>query len=69
MRKSVPGSQTLPKSGPSRGWTPRSSSTSNGAAREDGVTPEIAQEIARIGGEILSDEAALQWMYNGGTLP
>ena len=37
-----------------------------GAAREDGVTPEISAEIARIGRELLADEAALEWAYRGG---
>ena len=37
-----------------------------GAAREDGVTPAIAAEIAALGRGILSDEAALDWMYRGG---
>jgi aryl sulfotransferase len=40
-----------------------------GAAREDGVTPEIAAEIARIGEGIVRDKAALEWCYRGGALP
>lgn len=40
-----------------------------GAAREDGVTAEMGDEIARIGTEVLSDEAAFKWIYAGGTLP
>lgn len=37
-----------------------------GAAREDGVTPAISAEIARIGRSILTDEAAFEWCYRGG---
>jgi aryl sulfotransferase len=37
-----------------------------GAAREDGVTPEISAELARIGREIVSDDAAFDWAYRGG---
>jgi aryl sulfotransferase len=40
-----------------------------GAAREDGVTPEIAAEIAALGREFVEDEAALEWAYRGGALP
>lgn len=40
-----------------------------GAAREDGVTPEIAAEIERIGQGIVRDKAALEWCYRGGALP
>lgn len=40
-----------------------------GAAREDGVTAEMAAEIAQIGRELLGDAAVLEWMYAGGTLP
>ena len=40
-----------------------------GAAREDGVTPEISAEIARHGREILDDAAAFNWCYHGGPLP
>lgn len=40
-----------------------------GAAREDGVTPGISAEIAQIGRESLGDEATLEWVYHGGTLP
>ena len=39
-----------------------------GAARDDGVTAEIAAEIAALGREILPDEAALEWAYRGGAL-
>jgi aryl sulfotransferase len=40
-----------------------------GAAREDGVTPEISAEIERIGREVVKDKAALDWALRGGALP
>jgi hypothetical protein len=40
-----------------------------GAAREDGVTPEVSAQIARIGREIVTDEAAFTWASEGGTVP
>jgi hypothetical protein len=40
-----------------------------GAAAEDGITPEISTDIARLGREILTDEAAFEWFYRGGPLP
>ncbi len=40
-----------------------------GAAREDGVTPDISAEIEAIGRERLTDEAALDWVFKGGALP
>jgi aryl sulfotransferase len=40
-----------------------------GAAAEDGVTPEMSAAIAALGREIVGDEAALAWMYEGGPLP
>ena len=40
-----------------------------GAARDDGVTPSISAEIARVGREILTDKAAFDWCYRGGPLP
>jgi aryl sulfotransferase len=39
-----------------------------GAANDDGVTPEISADVARIGGEILKDAAAFEWFYRGGPL-
>jgi hypothetical protein len=39
-----------------------------GAAREDGVTPAISAEIARVGREILTDPAGVEWCYRGGSL-
>lgn len=39
-----------------------------GAAKDDGVTPEISAEIARIGREMLKDDAAFEWFYRGGPL-
>lgn len=41
----------------------------SGRAAEDGVTPQIAGDIERIGREILPDEAAFEWFYRGGPLP
>lgn len=40
-----------------------------GAAHEDGVTRAVSDEIARIGREVLTDEAAFAWAYQGGALP
>jgi hypothetical protein len=40
-----------------------------GAAKEDGVTPEISAEVARLGREMLEDDAAFEWFYRGGVLP
>jgi len=40
-----------------------------GAAKDDGVTPEISADIARLGREILKDDAALEWFYRGGAMP
>ena len=40
-----------------------------GASAQDGITPEISQAIAEIGGAILPDPAALDWLYHGGHLP
>ncbi len=39
-----------------------------GAAKDDGVTPEISAEVARLGAEMFKDDAALQWFYRGGSL-
>ncbi len=40
-----------------------------GAAREDGVTAQMAAEIRRLGKEVLGDGAAFEWIYAGGPLP
>lgn len=40
-----------------------------GAASDDGVTSEISADVARMGREILKDDAALEWFYRGGRLP
>jgi len=40
-----------------------------GAAHEDGVTPAISADIARLGREIVTDPAALEWCYRGGPIP
>ena len=40
-----------------------------GAAHEDGVTPAISSDIARLGREIVTDPAALEWCYRGGPVP
>jgi aryl sulfotransferase len=39
-----------------------------GAAKDDGVTPEISADVARIGREVLKDDAAFEWFYRGGLL-
>jgi hypothetical protein len=39
-----------------------------GAAKDDGVTPEISADVTRIGRAILKDAAALEWFYRGGPL-
>jgi hypothetical protein len=41
---------------------------STGAAREDGMTDEIAAEVRALGREICPDEQALRWFYEGGWL-
>lgn len=40
-----------------------------GAAHEDGMTAAIANEVRAFGSRILSDPAALTWLYEGGKLP
>lgn len=40
-----------------------------GAAREDGVTPEMSAELGAIGKGMLSDEQAFDWLYKGDALP
>ena len=40
-----------------------------GAAREDGVTPELSAELKSIGEGMLTDERAFEWLYCGGALP
>jgi hypothetical protein len=40
-----------------------------GAAHEDGVTPEIAADIARLGRSIVTDPVAFDWFYRGGPRP
>jgi aryl sulfotransferase len=40
-----------------------------GAAREDGVTPEMSAELDALGREILNDPQAVDWLYRGGALP
>jgi hypothetical protein len=40
-----------------------------GAAQDDGMTPEISGDIARVGREILEGDAAFEWFYRGGALP
>ena len=40
-----------------------------GAARDEGVTPQMGAEIARIGEAVLGDRAALEWIYAGGSVP
>jgi aryl sulfotransferase len=40
-----------------------------GAAREDGMTDQIAAELRVFGSRIVSDPAVLHWLYEGGALP
>ena len=40
-----------------------------GAARDDGVTPEMSAELETMGKELLPDEQAFEWLYKGGALP
>jgi hypothetical protein len=40
-----------------------------GTASDDGVTSEISADIARLGRDILKDDAAFEWFYRGGSLP
>jgi hypothetical protein len=40
-----------------------------GAARADGMTPEIAAHLAEQGRRICQDRAAFDWFYSGGPLP
>jgi hypothetical protein len=40
-----------------------------GAAADDGMTPKISADIAKLGRTILTDEAAFEWFYHGGALP
>jgi aryl sulfotransferase len=40
-----------------------------GAAREDGVTPEMSAELKTLGKGMLADQQALEWLYAGGALP
>jgi hypothetical protein len=40
-----------------------------GAQKEDGMTEEIAGQIAAIGRDILKDGKAFEWLYSGGPLP
>ena len=39
-----------------------------GAAAEDGMTPAIAADLSARGRMILRDEAAFDWLYNGGPI-
>jgi hypothetical protein len=41
----------------------------SGAAHEDGTTPQIARDLRAFGSHILTDPAAMSWLYEGGTLP
>lgn len=40
-----------------------------GASAEDGITPELSAAIAALGRRVLTDEAAFDWLYEGGPLP
>lgn len=39
-----------------------------GAAHEDGMTPELASHLRAAGSRILTDPAAVNWLYQGGKL-
>ena len=39
-----------------------------GAAHEDGMTPEIATHLRTFGSRIVSDPAAIAWLYAGGNV-
>lgn len=39
-----------------------------GAAHEDGMTEEISEQLRELGATILTDPAALQWLYEGGSV-
>jgi hypothetical protein len=39
-----------------------------GAAREDGMTDEIAKHLREVGSHICTDADALEWLYEGGAL-
>jgi len=39
-----------------------------GTARDEGITPDIAAEIAALGRDVLRDEAAFEWAYRGGPI-
>ena len=39
------------------------------ARTKDGMTEELANDLEERGRKILTDEAAVEWMYNGGPLP
>jgi hypothetical protein len=40
-----------------------------GAAHEDGMTAEISAHMRAVGSRILTDAAALRWLYEGGEVP
>jgi hypothetical protein len=40
-----------------------------GTAHEDGMTSEIAGQLRAFGSNIVTDPAALAWLYEGGALP
>lgn len=40
-----------------------------GAAREDGMTEEIAAQLRSFGSRIVTDPGAMSWLYEGGALP
>lgn len=41
----------------------------SGHQHEDGITEEISQDLAARGREVLTDEVAFKWLYEGGPLP
>jgi len=40
-----------------------------GKAAEDGMTPKISAQIRSLAEQVVYDNQALEWMYNGGPLP
>lgn len=41
----------------------------SGAAKEDGMTPEISAKIREWMEKLVDDKEAINWMYNGGPVP
>ena len=41
---------------------------SSGLARKEGVSEELANDLRMQGKEVLKDDTAFEWFYNGGEL-